>query len=179
MRISSLQYCLIFSLRYGHDGCSNGQTLALKTLERGYHATQRQFRAANHANSSVFLRIFYVLYGSTDLNGYLRKSGRAPVTRILSARDLQKHGVVLWWRELRPPYPMPGFPSTIINTHTSSINYRSQDSGSQLVCGEETVRDVSVKCNYGRVRRIIATSWTYTFTRKACTRERKKRYIRL
>ena len=71
---------------------------------------------------------------------------------------------------------MPGFPSTIIDTHTSSINYRSQASGNQLVCGEETVRDVSAKCNYGSVRRIIATSWTYTCTRKACTRERNQRY---
>ena len=81
----------------------------------------------------------FSIYGPERL--FTEKRPCASYANIIRARS----GVV-WWRELRPPYPMPG---TIIDTHTSYINYRSQASGSELVCGEETVRDVSAKYRLG------------------------------
>ena len=46
---------------------------------------------------------------------------------------------------------MPGSASTLKDTHTSSTIYsRSQDSGSNLVCGEEKVRYAAAN-NYGSV----------------------------
>ena len=53
-------------------------------------------RAAYRRNSSVFLRIFYVLYGSTDLNSYLRNTGHL--------RTWVLHGLAAWCQRSYRPY---------------------------------------------------------------------------